>query len=309
MQPEPLPHNIEAELADIRDDIERILTKLSEQRGLLSASGSPAPNPKTITLDWLDAVASRAERLKETGFFFGVPSLDAALGAIRPGEYVLVGGVGKSLIAMQGALNAACRGIPTAIFSFEMLREQVMDRIAAHLGRVSMDAFGRGGFTKEECCRLGAVGLRLESMPLGVSGSRDGDDNIASIATSLRRMKAKHDLKVAVVDCLQRVRPAGKYDARYLEVDEVSDKLKSLALELDLVMVVPCQLNKDGLIRDSPSIKNDADVILKIVKDEKGQSRHDVLVSIVKNRLGDSFFAIPLRLYGEFMTIGERDPE
>ena len=116
-------------------------------------------------------MASRAERLKETGFFFGVPSLDRNLGAIRPCDYVVVSAEtsgGKSLLAFQGALHAASKGMATAAFSFEMSFEQLWDRMFSHLARVSMNSFRGGLFTEEEYKRLRQNVPRFIDLPLHV---------------------------------------------------------------------------------------------------------------------------------------------
>jgi replicative DNA helicase len=294
-----------AEFADLRDDIERILTELSMQQRKVGERSL-----KDITMDWLEELETRSETLKATGLFFGISSLDVALGAIQPGDYVVVTAEtsgGKSLLAFQGALSAADRGLCTAAFTFEMTLRQLWDRMFSHRAQVSMNAFKKGLFSDEERKRLHSEVKRFFDLPLHVSDTRDND--IASIASKLRRLKAKHDIKVAIVDYLQRIRPSTvrKDGSRYLEVGEVSDKLKSLALELEIVMIAPCQLNRDGQTREAASIEHDADVHLKIVKDEEGEE-NDVFVVVEKNRQGRRHYAVPLRFDGEFMTIGERLP-
>jgi replicative DNA helicase len=291
-----------SEFAEIRDQIEQALTTVSLQ------NHEPEKSLQQLVVEWHDGLSSRAETLQKSGFFFGVPSVDRGIGALRPGDYVVVSAEtsgGKSLFAFQGALNAAMHGLPTACFSLEMSNDQLLDRMFSHLAQISMNNFSRGQFTKHELAALNDHVRRFVNLPLFIEQRRGSD--IATIASKLRQLKSKHGIKVALVDYLQRVRPSvtRRDGSRYLEVAEVSDRLKSLALELDIVLIAPCQLNDDGKTREARSIEHDADVHLQILTDEKGE-KDDIFVCIEKHRQGRRRLKIPLRFNGEFMTLEER---
>jgi replicative DNA helicase len=236
------------EFSLVREEIEKTLTALSiptqvKERTL-----------REITLDWQARLSDRAERLKHEGFRFGIPPVDRALGPIRPGDYVVIGaetGGGKSLLAYQGALFAAHQGLPVAAFSLEMNTDQLWDRMFAHLCQASMFSFREGLFEAEDLRRLNNQIPKITDLPFHHAEVRGND--IGLIASILRRLKTKYGIKVAVVDYLQRVRPTTirRDGARYLEIAEVSDRLKSLALELELVMIAPVQLNCEGFARES----------------------------------------------------------
>ena len=285
----------------VRDQIEQVLTGLA-------CDGHKEKSTKEITLDWFDELAGRHERLKREGFAFGIPSVDKQLGPMRPGDYVIITADtsgGKSALAFQGALHAARCGLPVAAFSLEMRDEQLWDRMFSHLAQVSMNSFRDGLFKKEEIDRLNAEMPRFCELPFYPGQTRGNDIN--QLASKLRKLKRRNGIKVAVVDYLQRVSASTKHrdGSRYLEVAEVSDKLKSLALELELVMIAPVQLNKDGGTREAASIEHDCDVHLKLTQDEDDSGNVDLWVE--KNRQGRRHFIIPLRLDGEFMTLSERE--
>lgn len=291
-----------AEFSDVRDEIEHALTSVSMQ------SREPDKSLRQSVLDWHDGLSNRAETIEKRGFFFGVPSVDRAVGALRPGDYCVISAAtsgGKSLFAFQGALTSAMHGLPTACFSLEMSNEQLFDRVFSHMAQVSMNSFSRGRFTERELASLGDNIKRFVDLPIYIEQTRGSD--IATIASRLRQLKAKHSIKVAVVDYLQRVRPSvtRRDGGRYLEVAEVSDRLKSLALELDLVMIAPCQLNDNGQTREARSIEHDADVHLQIVRDESGEE-DDIFLTIEKHRQGRRWLKIPLLFNGEYMTLEER---
>jgi hypothetical protein len=115
----------------VRDEIEKILTTLSGQ------AAAKEKSLREITLDWHADLCSRAERLEQDGFRFGIPSVDEALGAIRPGDYVVIGaetGGGKSMLAFQGGLHAAAHWSPCGgIQSRDEQRATLGPDVCAHL--------------------------------------------------------------------------------------------------------------------------------------------------------------------------------
>jgi replicative DNA helicase len=292
-----------ADFESVRNEIEKLLTALSGQ------VHTPEQTLREITVQWHEQLATRAERLKREGFRFGIPSVDLALGPIAPGSYVVISAEtsgGKSLFAFQGALYAARQGLPVAAFSLEMTDQQLLDRMFAHLSRVSMNSFREGLFRQDELNRLNTKITRFVYLPLYLGQTRDND--IATIASKLRRLKVKYGIKVAVVDYLQRVLPntTRKDGTRYLEVAEVSDRLKSLALELELVMIAPCQLNREGYTREAASIEHDADFHLKLVQPDPDNNPNHIDLLVEKNRQGPRFLSVELQLDAEFMTLSDR---
>jgi replicative DNA helicase len=292
-----------ADFESVRNEIEKLLTALSGQVHIHEQT------LREITVQWHEQLASRAERLKREGFRFGIPSVDLALGPIAPGSYVVISAEtsgGKSLFAFQGALHAARQGLPVAAFSLEMTDQQLLDRMFAHLCRVSMNSFREGLFGQDEITRLNAEVPRFVDMPFYLGQTRGND--IGTIASKLRRLKVKHGIKVAVVDYLQRILPSTnrKDGTRYLEVAEVSDRLKSLALELELVMIAPCQLNREGYTREAASIEHDADFHLKLVQPDPDNDPNQVRLLVEKNRQGPRFLSVELQLDAQFMTLSDR---
>jgi replicative DNA helicase len=158
---------------------------------------------------------------------------------------------------------------------------------------------------KEALRRVIASGRRVIELAQGYNTEfSEIRDEIEKVV----KLKARHGSRVALVDYLQRCRPSvtRRDGARYLEVAEVSDRLKSLALELNLIMIAPSQLNDRGEVREARSIEHDCDVHLQIVSDEKG-SEDDVFLCVEKHRQGRRRMRIPLRFNGEYMTLEERE--
>lgn len=289
------------DFAQIRDEIEAILAALSMQ------NLKPEKSLREIVTEYREQLSTRYEYLELNGFKFGIPEVDRRVGPFAPGELVVLSaktGGAKSLLAGQGALHSAAQGIPTAIFSLEMTLIQTLDRMFSHRANISMNSFKFGKFRKEELSALDADIPNFCDLPLHLIHQCF---DIGAIASRLRKLKTKHDIKLCVVDYIQRVRPnlTRRDSSRYLEVAEVSKQLADLALELELVILAPCQLNDAGQVRESRDIENNAHAHLQIVVDPDA-GPGDIELCVVKHRQGESLVSIPLHINGEFMTVEER---
>jgi replicative DNA helicase len=307
----------------VRQEIEQTLTALTLQRV------TPDMTAAQITDEWLEDVENRAARLKQSGIEFGIPALDEVIGPQRAGECSAIGAEisgGKSLFAAQGALFNLGRGRPVALASMEMTKIQYWDRMAAHLEGVSMKSLRRGTFTQEENTKLGKAVLSLKKMPFHYcQGILDWD----GIKAYFRRMKAKHAIALGIIDYLQRVRIRGgkgqpRFNNREEEMTYISNELKDLGIELDMVFWYPIQLNEEGAARSSRMIMADADNAVKIINEadqaektnnkksktrtwtEEQKQLNHVLV-VTKARQAARRINIPIRVVGEFMRIEQRE--
>jgi replicative DNA helicase len=145
-----------------------------------------------------------------------------------------------------------------------------------------------------------------DEMRFHFCGRRLDIDGIKSWA---RRAKARHDIRLLVVDYLQRVGvpPRLQKAPRQEQVSYVSSELKSLALELSMVIWCPVQLNKEGDVRESAAIEFDADISIQIVLDEDAKENG----AIVFNKVRQAARAknLPIRMKGWVQTIEERKEE
>jgi len=109
---------------------------------------------------------------------------------------------GKSMLAYQGILhNALVRKLPVGLVSLEMTALQTWDRFASHLGRISMTHFRDGQFTGLDIEKLHQIEKKLMAAPFHFCRGRM---DIATIQSWTRRVKARHAIKLLVVDYLQR---------------------------------------------------------------------------------------------------------
>jgi replicative DNA helicase len=186
--------------------------------------------------------------------------------------------MGKTALALNITQSAtAATGIPSAIFSLEMSKEQLSLRILSSEARIDSSKM-RGGFLKEsDLARINRAAGTLYDLPIYI------DDSPAisalEIRAKARRMKMEKGLGFIIVDYLQLMRGRASAERRDLEISEISGSLKALAKELHIPVVALSQLNRKvedrsnrrpvlSDLRESGAIEQDADVIIFIYRDE-----------------------------------------
>lgn len=288
--------------ADLRQDVE------SGLMALIKDGPEHELSTKEITMRWFDELATRKERLQRDGIAFGLPGLDKRLGYQQPGELVTIGAAtsrGKSMLAYQGIVwNAGTRGLPVGLVSLEMTATQTWDRLASHMKQISMSRFREADFREEDQAKLMEFNQRMATeMPLYFSERRMDIEGIKSWG---RRMRARHGIKLLVVDYLQRVGvPKSLMKAsRQEQVSYISSELKSLALELELVIWCPVQLNRDGDVRESATIEFDSDIYIQIDLSDKAKVAGNIL--FMKVRQAERAEPLPVMVKGWIQTIEER---
>jgi replicative DNA helicase len=127
--------------------------------------------------------------------------------------------------------------------------------------------------------------------------------NVETIQSWARRAKARHGIKLLVVDYLQRVGVPAEMlkKSRQEQVAYISNQLKDLALELGIVIWCPVQLNKEGEVRESASILFDSDISFRIILDEDSYTSATIITD--KVRQGQRAKRLPIEIEGWFQTI------
>jgi replicative DNA helicase len=291
-----------AEWSQLKPSIENCLLKL------VSDDAADEVDTKEMTMAWMEDLSTRKERPAREGIGFGIPVLDVMLGLHQAGELVVIGAassVGKSMLAYQGAIyNALERQLPVGVVSLEMTGLQTWDRLASHRGRISMTHFRDGEFTAYDVERLHQIEKQLMSAPFYF---RSGRLDIDAIQSWGRRAKARHGIKLLVVDYLQRVGVTAEMlkRPRQEQVAYISNQLKNLALELGIVIWCPVQLNKESEVRESTAILFDADVALRIILDEDSLTNATIIFD--KVRQGQRAKSLPIVIEGWFQTIVSKE--
>ena len=251
---------------------------------------------------------ARIEKLAEqTGEIRGVPSgfkdLDNKLSGFQKSDLIILAArpsVGKTSLALDLARNAAVKHkIPVAMFSLEMSKEQLVDRMLSaqsqvdgwklRTSRLSLD---------EEFSRLQQGMHDLMQAPLFIDDTPA--NSVLNMRSVLRRLNSDKPIGLIIVDYLQLMSTAKSYDNMVNQVTEISRSLKGLAKEFNVPVIALSQLSRAvesrggrprlSDLRDSGSIEQDADIVMFIHRenkhDENSEKKNIVEILIEKHRNG-----------------------
>ena len=226
------------------------------------------------------------ERLQESaGGITGVPTgfkdLDRMTTGLQKGDLIIVAGrpaMGKTSWVLNVAQTAAIEHDTTvAIFSLEMSKEQLVQRLLCAEGRVDAQKLRQGRMSAEEYQRLAAAAGHLNTAPLWIDDSPGS--TVLEMRAKARRLKSETNLGLLVIDYMQLMAGSGRSENRVQEVSEISRGLKTLARELEVPVVALSQLSRGpeqrtdhrpqlSDLRDSGSIEQDADLVMFLYRPE-----------------------------------------
>lgn len=223
------------------------------------------------------------EKGKLRGIATGFADLDGLLGGLQKSDLVILAArpsVGKTSFALDIARHVAAKQkIPVGVFSLEMSKEQLVDRMIASEAGVDLWKMRTGRLSdagqENEFTRIGhALGVLAES-PIYIDDSPNS--NIMEVRTKARRLQMEHGLGLIVLDYLQLMEGRTKTDNRVQEIAEITRALKGIARELNVPVLALSQLaravemSKPAIpklahLRESGSIEQDADVVMFIYR-------------------------------------------
>lgn len=219
------------------------------------------------------AASGRKMRGIPTGFI----DLDRMMNGWKPGHLSLIGarpGMGKTAFMGTCAMNAARAGIPIGIFSLEMMKEELGDRMVCSRAGISTDAFD-GELTPAIIERMGPAIKEVRALPIHIDDKTRRLDDICSAAWAAKRERG---IKMFMVDYLQLI-PYERRDENE-SLTMISRRLVELAKDLKVPIMALAQLNRGvesrpnkrpmmSDLRGSGSMEQDANEILFLYRDEK----------------------------------------
>lgn len=254
------------------------------------------------TLDRLELLQERGDTV--TGTPTGYIDLDEILAGLQPNALVVIGArpaMGKTAMALGMASHAALASHkPSLIFSLEMSRLEITQRLLSSEARVDAGRMRTGRLTETDWEKLGRAVGPLAEAPIWI------DDNpnvtVMEIRSKARKLKSQvGELGLVIVDYIQLMTGRSSAESRQIEVAEISRGLKILAREIEAPVVALAQLNR-GLeqradkrpmlsdLRESGSLEQDADVVLFLYRDEvyhkDTQDQGIAEVIVAKHRAG-----------------------
>jgi replicative DNA helicase len=201
----------------------------------------------------------------------GLQNSDLIILAARPS-------MGKTALALNIARNAAVdAGVPVAIFSLEMSKEQLSLRLLCSEARIDSSRLRSGFFSMEDWERLTDAAGVLSGAPIFIDDSPSL--SAMEVRAKARRLKMDKNIGLIIIDYLQLMQARGGAERRDLEISDISRSLKALAKEINLPVVALSQLNRMleqrndkrprlSDLRESGALEQDADVVAFIYRDE-----------------------------------------
>jgi len=234
-----------------------------------------------------------------TGFY----DLDDLLAGLQRGDLIILAsrpGMGKTSLALGVARHAAVEEKKSVgVFSLEMSREQLVDRLISAQSLVEAWRLRTGQLREEDFVRIGDAMNKLSEAALYI----DDTPNLTplEIRTKARRLQAEKGLDLVVVDYLQLMEASRRSDNRVQEISEISRSLKALSKELNVPVLALSQLSREverrvsrvpqlSDLRESGSIEQDADVVMFIYREKYYNKEDDVKdladIIVAKHRNG-----------------------
>src|SRR3989344_4664996 len=298
------------------DDIEHILDQAQQQLfGVSQIYFKQAFTPiRGVLADAFDRID---ELHKNKGQLRGLPTgftgLDNLLAGLQKSDLIIIAArprVGKSSFVLDMVRHIGTRQkIPVGLFSLEMSKEQLVDRMLCSEANIDLWKLRTGRLSErpedDDFPRIGHAIGTLSEAPIFIDDS--ADSNILQIRTKARRLQSEHGLGLIIIDYLQLMESRGKAENRVQAVAEITRGLKSIARELNVPVMALSQLSrvveqskpaipKLSHLRESGSIEQDADVVMFIyrkaadrnyrIEDIPPDERHIGEIHIAKHRNG-----------------------
>ena len=237
---------------------------------------------KDVLLDNIETIDNAAQLDGGlTGLTTGFKELDDKTSGFQKSDLIILAArpaMGKTAFALTVALNSAIRGNASVlIFSMEMAKEQLGQRLLAMESRVDMQNIKKGSLQRSDWDDINdALGI-LSKASINIDDT--AGISIMEMKSKCRRLKAEQGLDLVIIDYLQLMNPEGRADSRTQEISVISRNLKLMARELDCPVLVLSQLSRApeqrtdhrpmlSDLRESGSIEQDADVVIFLYRDE-----------------------------------------
>ncbi len=291
--------SLDEEIAMVLDRAEQAVLGVAEKR-----SSQTLVEVGPMLSDVLEQIELMEQRGSElTGLATGYMDLDRKLAGLQPANLIVVAsrpGMGKSSLALGIAINVATQDESVAIFSLEMSKEELVQRILSSVGKVDSMKL-RAGQLGPLWQRVVDAAGRMYKAPIYIDDSPVV--TVTDIRAKCRRLKRRKGLSLVVVDYLQLMESSNR-ENRQQEISEITRNLKNLARELGVPIIALSQLNRSleqredkrprlSDLRESGAIEQDADVVMFIYRHEyyhpEDQEKRGIAeVIVAKHRAGST---------------------
>ena len=314
-----LGYNPAEDVEDIMDGAEKRIFDLMQSKN--QKGYTPIKDVLVESFTKLEELYNRKQHI--TGVPTGFAELDYKTAGLHGSELILIAArpaMGKTAFALNLATNAALRGnAPVAIFSLEMSKDQLVNRILCSEAMVDSNKVRTGKLGEDDWVKLaGAIGplseaeIYIDDTP-GIS--------VTEIRTKCRKLSIDKGIGLVVIDYLQLVQGSKRAGSREQEIAEISRSLKILAKEINVPVIALSQLSRAveqrpdhrpmlSDLRESGSIEQDADIVMFLYRDEyynkDSPSKGITEVIIAKQRNGP-IGTVELVWMGDLCRFGNKE--
>lgn len=300
------------DVEDIMDGAEKKIFDIMQSKN--QKGYTPIKDVLVESFTKLEELYNRKQHI--TGVPTGFAELDYKTAGLHGSELILVAArpaMGKTAFALNLATNAALRGnAPVAIFSLEMSKDQLVNRILCSEAMVDSNKVRTGKLGEDDWVKLaGAIGplseaeMYIDDTP-GIS--------VMEIRTKCRKLKMEKNIGLVVIDYLQLVQGNKRTASREQEISEISRSLKILAKEINVPVIALSQLSRAveqrpdhrpmlSDLRESGAIEQDADIVMFLYRDDyynKESEKKDIAEVIIAKQRGGQTGTVELLWMGQY---------
>ncbi|MEA1974209.1 MAG: replicative DNA helicase [Bacillota bacterium] len=239
---------------------------------------SPINEILETTYDQIEALAEAKGSI--TGLSTGFAKIDEKTSGLQKSDLILVAArpsMGKTSLAINICQNSALEGATVAIFSLEMAKEQLVQRMLATEALIKVGDIRDGNLTEDDWISLSKASAKLAKASIFIDDTPG--INLMEIRAKARRLKMEHGIDLIMIDYLQLMSSSETNESRQQEISSISRGLKALAREMECPVMTLSQLSRApeqradhrpilSDLRDSGAIEQDADIVMFLYRDE-----------------------------------------
>lgn len=275
-------HKIIELAEDTSQPLETVIQKSEEQIANISQSKSQQDlvSIGETLIDTFQEIEDRSESKIPPGVPCGFYDLDAMTGGFQRSDLIIVAGrpsMGKTALVTQFGFKVAKKGLPVAIFSLEMSKGQLVQRLLAGEAKIESTRLRAGNIQQEEWEPLTSAISKLAELPIFIDDS--ANPTVSEMRKKAQKLQAENGGKLGLIliDYLQLM--DGGSDNRVQELSRITRGLKRLAKDLNVPVIALSQLSRSveqrtnkrpilSDLRESGSIEMDADLVMMIYRDD-----------------------------------------
>ena len=308
-----LGYNPTEDVSDIMEGAEKKIFNVMQEKN--QKGYEPIKDVLVSSFTKIEELYNRKQHI--TGVPSGFIELDYTTAGFHGSELILIAArpaMGKTAFALNIATNAAVRAnVPVAVFSLEMSKEQLVNRVLCSEAMVDSNKVRTGKLEENDWTKLAEAIGPLSEAEIYIDDTPG--INITEIRAKCRKLKLEKNIGMVVIDYLQLIQGTNKRNgSREQEISEISRSLKILAKELDVPVIALSQLSRDAEqrpdhrpmlsdLRESGAIEQDADIVMFLYRDDyynKDSEKKGIAEVIIAKHRGGSTRTVELLWLGSY---------